>query len=270
MAKRRRQRVTGLMPLLGRGLSGLFRWMRMHPAPFLVMGLVGAAGWGLCAAAPHADVFRVSQLSLPLNLPLHVPEPLIGTNLWQLDLRWLANELQRQQPWLKEVRVVRQLPNTIRIEPIQRVPVAQLRIDLPGPVGRWYLVDREAFILPMGSATPTDKLPRFIGCERSGVPLRVGKANTHERLALALRVLETLRRSKVLTTRRVTEVDVADVQRIRFLLDDEMEIRCGAEAELEAHLARLQAVLKAVAKGQRGVSAIDVRFPEPVITPRTS
>ena len=49
----------------------------------------------------------------------------------------------------------------------------------------------------------------------------------------------------------------------------EVEVRCGAEADLATHLDRLQAVLKVIRRRSLAVRYIDLRFQEPVIGPRS-
>ena len=73
----------------------------------------------------------------------------------------------------------------------------------------------------------------------------------------------------MLKSNKITEVNVADAQRIRFLIDNETEVRCGSEGELETHLERLRSTLSAIARQQLAVSYIDVGFPEPVVQPRS-
>ena len=65
------------------------------------------------------------------------------------------------------------------------------------------------------------------------------------------------------------EVNVSDPQQIRFLMEGDTEVRCGTEAELEAHLQRLRTALKAIARQSLDAQYIDVRFHEPVVHPRT-
>ncbi len=242
--------------------------------------------WGLWNYGQHAEPFRITHVYLPPQSSLTLRESLIGENLWTLDIRTLADELARQQPWLKEVRVVRQLPNAIRIDAIPRQPIAQVRLD------RWYPVDREGFILSQASAEPLPQLIRVEGFERDGTALKVGKENTDERLQLALRVLAKLRRAPPAISRRLLAVNVADPHQIRFLLtlssttvltpitmqpgepqamsgDGATEVRCGSEDELDTNLQRLGAALKAVTRQSLGVRYIDVRFQEPVVGPRT-
>lgn len=262
--RRRHKRWRGLLPRAGHGIWAAVWWILRHPQPVLLSVMMGGAIWMLWHYVQRADAFRIAEVSLPANSSLALPEPLIGENLWAVDLQALSERLERQQPSLKEVRVIRQLPNALRIDAIPRIPVAQVRLD------RWYPVDREGFILAQPSGEPAGRLIRLAGLDRTPGALRVGKQNTDDRLQLGLRVLTRLQRAPALVSRRLLEINVADPQQVRFVLEGETEVRCGSEAELEAHLARLQAALRALAKRRElAVQYIDVRFQEPVVGPRT-
>lgn len=211
----------------------------------------------------RADAFRVTRVELPERPPFALRQPLIGSNLWEVNLQALANDLKAQHPSLQDVRVIRRLPSTIRIEAIPRRPVAVAR------AGSWYPVDAAGFLLPEPSGLPPEHLVRLTGLPRA---LNVGKDNADERLQLALRVLQQVHRAPPLVATHVTEVNVADDHEIRFLLDlsgEETEVRCGSEAELIGQLSRLHAALKVMTKQQLPARYIDVRFPELVIGPRT-
>ena len=262
MAKRRRQSFNGLLPQLGRGLFVGLRWLGRHPQPVLALALTAGILWALRGYAQRADAFRITQVHLPGASSLKLPEPLIGENLWALDIRALADALHRQQPWLKTVRVVRQLPNTIRIQAIERTPMAQVKL------ASWYPVDREGFVLPEGAAEPSPGLIRITGVDSGRTGVRVGALNADEHLAAGLRVVQSLRKTGALS-RRLTAVDVTNLQQLRLTLDGQTEVRCGAEAELSAQLERLQAALKIIAKQPMTVRYIDIRFNEPVISPNT-
>ena len=264
MGARRRRRLIGIMPRLGRACWAAGRWSLRHPGSFLLIAGLSAGGWTLWGFAQRAEVFHIVQVDVPAGSSLQIRRPLIGENLLTLDLGALAEELTRQQPELKEVRIVRRLPDTLTIRPIPRVPVAQVRL------GQWHPVDEDGFILPAGSAEPAEQLVRLAGFERGGSRLGAGQESRDERLRLALRVLAALQRTRSLMARRLTEVDVSDPQQIRFFIDGgATEIRCGSEAELDAHLERLAATLKAIDRHPFDVGYIDVRFQEPVIHPRT-
>ena len=261
--RRRRRRIIGLFPAAVRALVVGGRWVIRHPQPLVLSALLLGTCWGLWISAQRADLFRVARVLAPPNTSLNLPEGLIGQPLWRVDLRALSDDLQRQQPSLKAVRVVRELPDTIRIGLVQRRRVAQVRQG-----GRWFPVDADGFLLDDAAPQPADGLVRLAGLDRGGGALRIGRGNADERLQLALRVWRTLQRTPWLGARHVTEVDVADPRQIRFLLDGETEIRCGSEEELGVHLRRLQATLKAIARQRLDARYIDVRFAEPVVGPR--
>jgi cell division septal protein FtsQ len=260
MAKRRR--MTGAVPWLIRATKAGGWWALRHPQPLLALAAVSLVLWGLWNHLGCSDAFRITQISLPMNSTLQPPDSLIGANLLAVDIRYVSDTLREQQPWLKDVRVTRQLPSTLRIDAIPRTPAAQVRLD------RWYSVDADGFVFPEGSVEPSATLVKLGGIERGAV--RAGRESRDERLRLGLRVITTLRRAPALISRRLTEVNVADPQQIRFLLDGDTEIRCGSEAELDAHLQRLRAALREVSRQSLQVRYIDVRFQEPVIGPRAS
>jgi cell division septal protein FtsQ len=246
-----------------------------RPQSLILSGVLAITGWALWDYARRMDAFRITQVVLPSEGSFTLREPILNTNLWGLDIHALAGELKRQQPWLKEVRVIRQLPNAVRVEAIPRTPVAQVRL---AQAGGWHPVDPEGVLLPSASGAASDDLVRLSG---TGTALRVGNANTDERLLLALRVLQKLRRSPVLVSRRLTEINVADPRQIRFIVDlparpaggaqagGGLEVRCGSEPELDAHLSRLRASLRRISRQPVPVQYIDVRFQEPVVGPRT-
>lgn len=238
----------------------LARWVFSHPQPIFIGFMASVTLWAISSFVRRAEAFKVTLLSVPAGMFLDLPSNLIGQNIWQTDLQSLSARLVHQRPDLKEVRVVRQLPNIIYVHALERVPVAQVKLD------RWYAVDQEGFILPEGQPAPFERLARFSGFMRGDSALKVGKLNADERLQLALRLLPVLRRSPVLASHPLVELNVSDVQQIRFVLDSGVEVRCGTEEELQAHLTRLQATMKTLAKQPpMAIRYIDVRFADPVV-----
>lgn len=262
-SKSKPRRVTGVVPRIIQGVWFGCGWVFTHPAPFAVSLFLAGLGWSIWAYAKQAEPFRITQVLLPADSPLQVKTTLIGQNLLELDVKALAEDLRRQQPALKQVRVVRVLPNALRIEPVLRVPVAQVRLDA------WYLVDQDGFVLPEGKGSAADRFVQLSGFGGSGA-VRAGQENANERLQLALRVLSGVRSGPATIAKRLSSIDVTDAQGIKLKLDDGIEVRCGTEEELGAHLVRLQTALKAVAKQSAfDVGYIDVRFQEPVLGPKT-
>ena len=249
---------------MGQALWRGVRWCAGHPQPVIACGVAVACLWAFWGYATRSEAFRITDVQWPANSVLNVPAPsLIGRNLWTVDLDALAAQLHAQQPFLKRLRVIRVLPNTLQVQVQERIPVAQVHL------GGWHAVDREGFILPQASPVPFDRLVTLAGVEHPSAPLKVGRENTGERLLRALRLVERLSGSRVLVGHRLTRVDVADPQQLSFALDEGLDIRCGSEEALSAHLQRLRAVLQRVAKHPLEIRYIDVRFRDPVIGPRT-
>lgn len=254
MAKKSRARGPGLIPGAWRALGAAMRWLWHHPQPAVFSAFLLLSAAALTQFARSSDAFAIAAIQTPPHVELSVPERLIGRNLWSVDLDALAADLGRQQPTLKRLRVTRELPNVLRIHAVRRVPLARVL------VGRWYGIDAEGVLVPMDDGG--ERLVRLSGFEQA---LKTGQPNTDERLVVALRVLQRLRRHPSLTARTLTELNVADPAQIRFIVDDVTEIRCGSEENLEAQLARLRATMRVLAAQQVGAAYIDLRFAEPVV-----
>ncbi len=263
MARRRARRVKGLLPRL---LAGLWRgvvWFVRHPQPLVVLAVLAAALLGVWRVVTQSEAFRITTIQLPSDSTLEAPHSLIGHNLWTVDLAAVARELQAQQPRLKHVRVIRDLPNTLRVEVAERMPVAQLRL------GQWYAVAADGFILPGASAKPLAGLPVLKGLQTPKGSFKAGRENTDGHLRAALQIVSRLQRAPVLEGHQLATVDVGDARQLTFVIDDGTEIRCGSPAELAAHLERLGPVLQMVARQQLAIRYIDLRFNDPVIGPST-
>ncbi|MBI3087984.1 MAG: FtsQ-type POTRA domain-containing protein [Candidatus Omnitrophica bacterium] len=227
------------------------RWAVRSPQAWLLPGLLGLSLLGLWRGMQQSEAFRITDVRLPLNSSLRVPDAVLGQNLWRIDVQALAQALQSQQPLLKRVRVIRIPPGTLQIEALERAPVAQVRL------GQWYRMDSDGVVLPPGSATPHDRLVVLRGLDK-----------TNERLPLALRLAARLRRVPALVGHRLTAVDVSRPEQLRFVIDEDVEVWCGGEEALPDHLERLRPVLHRVARNQLAVRYIDLRFPDPVVGPQ--
>ena len=261
--RQRRQPGIGLIPWLWKKISGFVVWVWRHPQPVLIPLVVSAIAWGMCDFTQRSDAFRVTEVRLPADPPFKLREPLLGRNIWSLDLPSVAADLRDQQPWLKEVRVVRRLPNVVEVQTQIRQPVAQVKLE------KWYPVDADGVFLPVPVSDTDLTLPKFFGVRNSKTSAKPGIPSADEALQLALRVMRSVQSSSALASRHLEAVDVSDPMGIRLMLDGETEVRCGAEEELASHLDRLKTALKTVDHEEMSVRYIDVRFQDPVVAPRT-
>lgn len=260
--RKHRRGHAGVLAQLGRLILRGAQRTVAHPRVLIGLGVaaigIGALGFGLT----HSEAFRVTTVQVPLKSAFTVPPSLMGQNLWTVDLKTLADELKAQHPSLKRVRVIRVPPNTLQVETLPRTPVAQVRL------GQWHAVDADGFLFADGSQTPWDTLVILRGVDTPKAPLRVGREQTNERLRLALRVVNRLKRSSVLLGHQVTDVDVSNPSQLVFTMDGDVEVRCGSEESLGPHLDRLREVLRRVSRHQVAVRYIDVRFTDPVVSPQ--
>jgi len=237
----------------------MIRWLWRHPQPMFAVLFVVGGGAALWRVVTTSDAFQVTDIRVPEESGLKVSKDLVGQNLWQVDVRRLADELSTQRPALKRIRVIRRPPHTLEIEVLERAPIAQLQL------GKWYPVDLDGFILPEGRAKPFEALPILKGLQEAKGTFKAGRDNHAPQLQEALRIVALLRESEALCGRQISMIDVSDGHQVRFVLEEGLEVRCGEPTELTAQLARLRPILQVVAQRQLAASYIDMRFQDPVI-----
>ena len=266
MKKRRLRKPTGVVPRLGQAIGTWLGRVVGRPQLWVALAVIAGAIIGLPQVARHSEAFGIQRIVLPPGSTLQVPASLIGQNLWTVDLQRVADQLKSQQPQLKRVRVIRQMPNTLSIEVSQRLPVGQLRLA----TGRWHPVDLDSFVLSDGRPSPWEHLVVMKGIDQGRPAVKVGVENTNERLLEAVGMVAWLRRSPALIGHQLTAIDVADLRHVTLVLEDDVEIRCGSARQLTEQMGRVRSVFKNMAKQPVEVQYIDVRFPEPVIGQRLS
>ncbi|HUJ19645.1 MAG TPA: FtsQ-type POTRA domain-containing protein [Nitrospirota bacterium] len=118
--------------------------------PVLVLLLAAAAvwlSWQAYGMITHADWFQISGVDVRGVHEIKDAElksivgPFTGQNIFRVDLEAAARRA-RANPWIRDVRIHRRLPNRITMEVVERVPAAVLETDM----GR-YLVDHEEFVI---------------------------------------------------------------------------------------------------------------------------
>lgn len=251
MSRRSWRRRPGLIPQAATRLWRAVRWLIARPGLWtlvVVGGAIAAGGW---FALNRTEAFRLERIDAPPGVAFTIPTGLIGRSIWRVDLQRLADDLKTQQPHLKRIRVIRRLPDTLVIEVLARVPVAQVKVS-----SNWRAVDREGVVLPALGRTPAAHL----------TVLRDPK--TDEERQRAVRLVELLQRAPELIGHRVTSLDVGDAEQLSFVLDETLEVRCGREDQLPQQLDRVRTALRLLALRSLDAQYLDVRFDEPIIGQR--
>jgi len=233
----------------------------------LLLALVVTTGLGLAAVEGYKrflrlPYFQVADVRVEGNLQIATDDIVAGlrlppqASLLELNLETLSQRLQ-ENPWVKEAWVLRQLPITLSIRVVERVPEAVFIAD------RRYLMSADGVIL---SELGDDELPT-LPTLRAAKPqrLRPGARVLTREMAQGLAVWRQFQAANALQGEKAHEIAVAEDGSYVVNLGQEMpSIRLQA-ADLGEQLRRLGAALAMHGRGLGGFSEVDLRFRDRVV-----
>jgi cell division protein FtsQ len=190
------------------------------------------------------QIWRVSGLQL-------------GSNLLRLPLS-VARSRLRSLPWIADAQLSRRLPHTLRIDVIERVPLAAT----PSSAGTgWVVIADGGVIVEHREAAPEDLL-RVRGRLGMQGDLQPGDVVGGDVAAL----LETLDRSGLVPP-SFTELDLEDPEQVRLHGAESTTIHLGSLAEAPDNVRQLSALLdRIIAEDYR---SIDLTYDdEAILVPR--
>jgi cell division protein FtsQ len=213
---------------------------RRRTIALAVLGVVviAVAAWG----ATYTSVFDAKQIRVTGEQRLTAAEVTAladvhdGTNVFHLDTAAAAARLE-SSPWIASAQVRRDLPSTVRIEVVEREPVAV------APSG---VVASDATVLP---GAPSSSLPRIEGA--------LGRLSTSD-LADAAAALGAM---PPVVRARVASVAVGIDHSMSVRLDDGISVDYGTAGQDQAKGEALRAVLRWAVTGHHDVASIDVSVP---------
>ncbi len=190
-SKSRRAESTPPTPR-GRVLSSLWSALKLASGVLIVVAASVAVAWGAHRYALSTPRFAIKSLDIRggRRLGQQQIEKLagirVGQNIFALDTAKAEHRLL-SDPWVKEVKITRQLPGTLRVELTERDARAIASID-----GSLYLLTRtgEPF-KQVGPGDPFD-LPVITGITADD--LARDKKGAIQRIGVALDVLENYER----------------------------------------------------------------------------
>jgi cell division protein FtsQ len=232
--------------------------------------VLGALGLGLVAYG--ARVVLTSRWFLVRQIAVHGTSRLTPQDVEALvsDLRQeniLAVNLARyskqigDSPWIAGVTLHRQLPATVVIDVIERVPMVFAHLG-----DRLFLVDPAGVIIDeVGPQYRDLDLPVVDGLSPAGEA--AGSPVDAWRVALVGRFLSALSAAPALRA-RVSEIDVADPHDITVQLEgDPTVVKLGDERFVD-RLERYLALVPALRRTLANVEYVDVRFDNLFVMPR--
>jgi cell division protein FtsQ len=138
-----------------RGLARAVLLLRLL-AVVLVTVAAGWAGYAKTMASEHLRVGRVEVRGMQFLSEGEVKEllgPAMGENILTLDIEALKARV-RSSPWVADATVGRALPDTLKVEITERVPLALAEVE------RLYLMDKEGGLIDLyGPRTASFDLP---------------------------------------------------------------------------------------------------------------
>jgi cell division protein FtsQ len=178
-----------------------------------------------------------------------------GTNLFRLDITRLQESLQRL-PWVSRVEIEKNLPDTLHIRVVERVPVALLQIESPQANGQGTslrYVDERGVAFAQLSPTVGDR------------DLPVIRDASGAELARAVTLLRTLRASDPQLFSRISEVRPV-APRGFALFDRQLGAEVYAnEDDLSAKWRDFYSVARAENLGPHSIEYADLRFGDRIV-----
>lgn len=137
----------------------------------------------------------------------------IGKNIFFVHLDQRRRDLEAI-PWVKHARVMRVLPNRIRVTLEERVPVAFTQIN-----GETGLVDADGVLLTMPAATMAARHYSFP--EVTGLEQVASQGERRVRMMVYMRMMAELDANGQHNTQQISEVDLSDPEDARVKMADQ-------------------------------------------------
>ena len=180
-----------------------------------------------------------------------------GDNLMLVNRSETASQIVAALPYVKSVRVRKQLPSTILLELIQAEPAAVVVSEY----GDFWLVSDEGKLLEQITANQAEAYLQIYGFQillpAPGEMPELDEAS-QEKLTVALDLIAALR--DVPLSVPVTRMDLEYLYDITLTCGDRFEVRLGSAQDLDYKLRYLQAAMEQLTNGQSGI--IDLTFSE--------
>ena len=184
----------------------------------------------------------------------------INKNIFDIDIKAIANYLARLYPDARSVEIWRALPNKLSIRVNFRKPVAMLGES------KFYPVDAEGVVLFNVDPKAQGLLPVISGVEAVFEGEKIKKIES-KNLKVALELLKEIKKARFLDSYRLSAIDAASLSDMAFYLNDGLEIRIGFE-NFKDRLLKLRNTLKDTRLVKDKIKYIDLRFDGVTIGPK--
>ncbi|MBI3602284.1 MAG: hypothetical protein HY209_05260 [Candidatus Omnitrophica bacterium] len=223
----------------------IFFWIYSRAADFLT-------------GAPLFDVKQVlvdQSISFIDHRPL---KALKGQNIFSVDLAKLHRHIAAEYPQIAMLRIVRQLPDTIKVLAKKRDILLQVQVH-----GKYLVVDTEGVSMFYTSQALAFPVVRGVPFERNKVVL--GVASSIKELNLVVELFGQLKLYPHTRQLKVIMVEAGNVSKIELTVMPHVQIIIDQE-DLAAKINMLELLLQKGKINWSQIKYIDVRFKEPIIS----
>ncbi len=204
------------------------------------------------------DVLVDQSISFIDHRPLR---GLKGQNIFSIDLVKLHWQIANQYSQISQLRVVRELPDTIKILAKKRDILLQVAAH-----NKFLIVDTEGVTMFYTPSPVTFPLVKGISLERSKIIL--GSPSTSKELNLVVELLQELKSHPNTSRLKVISIDAGNLSKIQLLVMPNIQIIIDQDA-LTAKVAMLEILFQNGKINWSLVKYIDIRFKEPIINENT-
>jgi len=207
-----------------------------------------------------SPLFEVKEVMVDRSIgfiDMRMLKDLKGTNIFKVDINKIDRQISQQYPYISQLRIVRQLPDSILVLAKKRNPLMQIYFK-----GKYLLVDTEGVALyyylkpaalPQVYGIPLERDRAFLGGHIRG-----------QELSKIVEILNVFRSSSYLSRWRIHSVEAGNLSKIDLLVGENMHVILDQD-DTQDKIGLLQMLISANKIDLNKVKYIDLRFKEPVI-----
>jgi cell division protein FtsQ len=235
----------------------------------LVFVLAGIAGVAVLAAEWRASVVGVELDVRGLSI---VPEEFVRTAAGVSDTTVLASmdllairDAMLDNPYIRDVRVTRNPPRTLRVDVFERTPVAVL-INVRS---KDWLVDEDGYILPSAGSATVHDLPVITGVGEHITDPEPGVRLVHRKILRGLQALKSVRAIDDRQMHLFSEISLEHQRDIvLYTMEGAVPVILGTATRLQEKMRAFRVFWENVAMKYDPTSLeyIDLRWKEQVVT----
>lgn len=207
-------------------------------------------------------MFNVSNIYVESSIQFidkRILTDLKGQNIFTIDIKKLQQRLSGAYPQISHLRVVRELPDRIKILAKRRDMLFEVNMH-----NKVLLVDAEGIAVIYVNGTL--KLPVVVGFNETKSKIKLGQVISQDPLRSVIAIFQRFRTNKVLSSLKLVSIDVANPAKIVIGLENmKAKVIVDTDHGIE-NLNVLGMLLSQHKLDLNQVDYIDLRFDQPVIS----